>query len=306
MKVQHNVWLTIGLVAAAAGPLHAGQSQANAQPGSASAGAPAAASSGHADHASRAAAEANIDRNLGTIGDHPFALSEQMRSGTTDPIGPAPRTAWGTPDLNGIWVDSALEAKDKQSKPAMKPWAREIQAKLDEMNRPKGDEPGPQGPAAYCLPQHATPTALFFPYQFVQTKDVLVQITEYLTPGHRMIYLDGRQHPDPNEYVPGWFGHSVGRWEGDTLVIDTTGFNEITPGYAVHSDQLHVVERIKMLNNNEIEVEITATDRVAWEKPFVAKFRAGRVKGQEIMEWVCAENNKDVMHFGGRQWKARP
>ncbi|OYV00733.1 MAG: hypothetical protein CFE26_23655, partial [Verrucomicrobiales bacterium VVV1] len=177
--------------------------------------------------------------------------------------------------LNGIWVHSEMTTKEKAPKPAMKRWALDIEAEMERLNRPKGDEPGAQGPAAYCLPQHATPTALYFPYQFVQTQDMLVQVTEYLTPGHRLIYLDGRPHPDPDVYVPGWFGHSVGRWEGDTLVIESTGFNEITPGYAIHSDQLQVIERITMPNNNEIQVEITATDPVAWEKPFTAKFRAG-------------------------------
>lgn len=309
MKVQRSFGLLMGLVAVAASPLQAGQQAepAGAQNAPASAQATGAAEPVGSDPAVRAAAEAKLDRNLGTIGDHPFALSAQMRSGTTDPAGPAPRTAWGTPDLNGVWVDSDMTPKEKLPKPVMKPWARDIQAQLDRLNRPKGNEPGPQGPAAYCLPQHATPTALFFPYQFVQTKDVLVQITEYLTPGHRIIYLDGRPHPDPNESVPGWFGHSVGHWEGDTLVIDTTGFNEITPGYAIHSEKLHVVERIRILNSNEIEVSITAEDPEAWEKPFQATFHAGRAnKSQEIMEWVCADNNKDVLHFGGQQWRGRP
>ena len=99
--------------------------------------------------------------------------------------------------------------------------------------------------AAYCLPQSAIPTTLPFPYKFLQTSDLIVHITEFTTPGYRQIFLDGRPHPPAEEWNPAWYGHSVGRWEGDTLVIDTVGFNEITPGFGVHTEKLHVVERFR-------------------------------------------------------------
>lgn len=242
--------------------------------------------------------------NLGTIGDDPGMLSNDLRAQTKNTTAKAPRTRNGKPDLSGIWYDVPRVGQGQQIK--MKPWALEIQAKLRKMNQGEGDGPAAQGPAAYCLPQNATPTLLPFPYQFVQTPTEIVQLTEFLTPGHRIIYMDGRPHPKLDDLIPGWFGHSIGKWDGDTLVIDTVGFNEVTPGYAIHSEKLHVVERIRRIDRGHLTIDVTADDAEAWDAPYHTTYEAGLVEGTEILEWVCAENNKDATHFGGLGWRGRP
>lgn len=240
--------------------------------------------------------------NLGTIGDDPGMLGNDLRARSKNTKGAVPRTRDGHPDFTGIWYD--IPKNTQSPPPQLKPWAQEIDKKLKA--ELAGDPNGPrsQGPAAWCLPQNATPTNLPFPYEFIQTKDRLIQLTEFLTPGHREIYLDGRKHPDMNEWNPAWYGHSVGRWEQDTLVIDSVGFNEITPGYSIHSEQLHVVERITRPAKDRLIVDITAEDPQAWTAPYHTVIEAGLVTGDEIHEWVCAENNRSD-HFG-ILWRGRP
>jgi len=240
----------------------------------------------------------NWNINLGTIGDDPGMLGNDMRARAKNTEGPTPRMADGKPDLSGVWYNLPTQGPFRQ--PPMKPWALEIQKKLRERVNADYD----QNPASYCLPQSAIPTTLPFPYKLIQTPTVIVHLVEFMTPGYRQIFLDGRTHP--TEWNPAWMGHSTGKWEGDTLVVDTVGFNEITPGFGIHSEQLHVVERFRRPDKGHLEVEITAEDPEAFTAPYVFTVRAGLVPEEEILEFVCPENNKDPLHFGGLGWKARP
>jgi hypothetical protein len=234
--------------------------------------------------------------NLGTIGDDPTMLGADMRKRAGDVSGPTPRTADGKPDLNGMWY---VIPQDRGARPPipMQKWAEDMNQQLQKINQ--------QGAHVYCLPQSATPITLPFPHKFVQTKDVLVHITEFTTPGYRQIFLDGRPHPPADEWNPAWMGHSVGHWEGDTLVVDSVGFNEIATGYSVHSEKLHVVERYRRPNRGRIEVEITANDPDAWTGEHKFTVIAGLIPTEEILEFVCPENNLDALH-NGQPWRGRP
>ena len=205
----------------------------------------------------------------------------------------------GKVDFSGVWynVPPPMEVRVALL-PPMQPWAGDMYKQLQKLY--------PQGPQAYCLPQHAVPTALLFPYKVVQTKELMVHLTEATTPGHRQVFMDGRPHPPADEWNPAWMGHSIARWEGDTLVIDSTGFNEVTPGFGVHTEKLHVVERWRRPSLGQLEVEITATDPDAWTGEFRMSFSAALVPKEEILEFVCPENNVDPLHFGGLGWKGRP
>jgi hypothetical protein len=235
--------------------------------------------------------------NLGTIGDDPGQLSMDMRRRAGEIKGPAPRTAEGKVDFSGIWYNVPPPIGQQQSRIPMQPWALEIQEKLRKINQ--------QGPAAYCLPQSAIPIDLPFPYKVVQTKDLMVHLVEFTTPGYRQVFLDGRPHPPADEWNPAWLGHSVGHYEGDTLVIESTGFNEITPGFGVHSEQLKIIERWTRPNRGTLEVEIIATDPAAWTGEYRKKLVAGLVPDEEILEFVCPENNLDALH-NGQPWRGRP
>jgi len=241
----------------------------------------------------------NIDwaGNLGTIGDDPGQLGMDMRLRAGNIEGPPPRMPDGKVDFNGVWYN-VPDPPGVRPQPPMKPWAKEMQAQLQKLNS--------QGPAAYCLPQNAIPTSILFPYKVVQTQDVMVHLTEFTTPGYRQVFLDGRPHPPAGEWNPAWHGHSVGHYEGDTLVIDTVGFNEITPGFGVHSEKLHIIERWKRPVKGRLEVEVIATDPEAWEGEYRHSFVAGLIPDEEILEFVCPENNVDPLHFGGLGWKGRP
>jgi hypothetical protein len=114
----------------------------------------------------------------------------------------------------------------------------------------------------------------------------------------RLVYTDGRGHPkDPN---PSWMGHSIGKWEGDTLVIDTVGFNGRT--WASYSglpttERLHVIERIRRIDMGHLEKEITVDDPGAYVKPWTIKRTAILAPpSYEMQEYVCNENNRDVEH----------
>jgi hypothetical protein len=238
--------------------------------------------------------------NLGTFGDDPTMLAKDMARSGEKLTGPPPRTHDGKIDLSGVWV--AMNEPGGPPNPfPLQPWAEEMQKKLQAARGPDAQNPG-----AYCLPQSAVLTMAGFPYKFVQADTVIVQIVEFATPGWRQIFLDGRPHPAPDDWNPAWHGHAVGRWEGDTLVVDSVGFNEVAPGFGIHTEKLHVVERIRRPAMNRLEVEITAEDPDAFTRPWTTRRTLALAADQEILEFVCPENNKDAITFGGLGWKGRP
>jgi hypothetical protein len=238
--------------------------------------------------------------NLGTIGDDPVLLGNDLRRMSRFVDGPTPRTPDGHPDFSGGWF-MVSDATSGDRQPPMKPWAKAIADQVAAAMRPGPNKPATQYAAVYCLPQSATPVLLPFPQEFVQNKDRLIELNEFETPAMREIYLDGRPHPDLNLWNPSWYGHSVGHWESDTLVIDSIGFNEITPGYGIHTEALHIVQRVTRPSVGKILIELTATDPWAWTGPYQKHYELGLVTSDEIHEWVCAENNQ-TRHFGEEPW----
>ena len=152
--------------------------------------------------------------------------------------------------------------------------------------------PDDVGATANCMPL-VPPQSWGVPYQFqiVQGANYFVILHEY--PGtFRIIPTDGTPHPaDPD---PSWLGDSVGRWEGDTLIVDTIGFNEKTElqGYR-HTDSLHMVEKFRRTDYETIEYELTIEDPNVFEKPWVlTRTFALRPDLKRIDEFIC-ENNRD-------------
>jgi len=108
----------------------------------------------------------------------------------------------------------------------------------------------------------------------------------------RTIYTDGRAHPSKPE--KSYFGHSIGRWEGDTLVVDTVGFNESAwmDRYGMpHTDQLHTIERITRLDFNTLDYALTVDDTGAYTAPWTSGFTKTWEEGTDLFEYVCQENN---------------
>jgi hypothetical protein len=110
-----------------------------------------------------------------------------------------------------------------------------------------------------------------------------------------VIYMDGRPHPAGKDLVPSYYGHSVGRWEGDTLVVDTVGFNErvwMNRDGLPHTEQLHLIERLTRVDFNTLKYEVTIDDPGAYTAPWKTGFSMQWTEGSELFEYVCQENNR--------------
>src|SRR5215469_12460703 len=148
---------------------------------------------------------------LSTLGEDRLAIAANARK-HKPPAGPAPRNKEGKPDLSGVWWSPVTI---DPGKPIFQAWAEKVAKERTDNNRK-------DSPQTHCLP--AAVLRLGPLYQFVQSKDYLVEISDDDSPGFHQIYLDGREHPkDPN---PAWYGDNVGRWEGDTLIVDRLGFDK--------------------------------------------------------------------------------
>ena len=153
-------------------------------------------------------------------------------------------------------------------------------------------------PEGYCLPPGG-PRLMATPYpmeiiQLPEQKRVLM-IFEGATHIWREIYMDGRPHPQGDQLNPTYLGHSVGRYEGDALVVDVVGFNEATWvdyfGHP-HTDMLHIVERFSRPNKGTLHYEATIDDPGAYEKPFTVRWDIRWNPTGELTEYICQENNK--------------
>ncbi len=224
---------------------------------------------------------------LNTLGEDRLRITEDIKR-DKPPSGPTPRTPDGKPDLSGVWWQPTTV---DPGKPEFLPEAVAIQRQRLEAN-------SKDSPQARCLPSAALRNGPL--WEFVQSKDFLVYISDDESPGFHQIYLDGRGHPsDPN---PAWYGHSIGRWDGDTLVVDRVGFDprvwldiESHP----HSDKLHIIERYHRRDLGHLDIEITVDDPGVLARPWTQK-RVADLAHEEIFEFVCAENNRDVQHMVGK------
>lgn len=209
------------------------------------------------------------------------------------PSGPAPRLANGKPDFSGVWQSPRM-ADVTQDMPCCKgvkelpftPWGKQ---QWDSYDAAKGDYTGS------CLPFGLLRSVGGpHPIQIVQNDKYLAMLFEQNSWFH-VTPIDGRPHlKDPD---PTWFGSSVGRWEGDTLVIDSIAFNGKiridTIGHPV-SDQLHTIERFKRRDLGHIDYVLTIDDPKTFTKPWDSVRTWTLRPDWEIMEYSCEENNKDI------------
>ncbi len=226
---------------------------------------------------------------LNTLGEDTLgAIADRKRH--NPPSGPAPRTADGKPDLSGTWWSPTTTDAGKPE------WLPEAQA----VAKRRLDNNGVDSPMAQCLPSAATRLGPLF--ILAQTKQLMVIISDDESPGFHQVHLDRSAHPKELD-VDLWYGDSIGRWEGDTLVVDRVGFNErlwVDPGAHPHSDKLHVIERYRRLDLGHLEKDVTVEDPAVLAKPWTFKSVADLAAGEEVREFICAENNRDVPHMVGK------
>jgi hypothetical protein len=216
-----------------------------------------------------------------TLGDDPGRLAAVMRQRDKVPSRPAPRGASGKPDLSGIWVDTGDPYPER---PELLPWAEAIA-------KQRGEDHGKDNPHNRCLPGSPPLPASSVPFigKFVQTPSLLVLLFEDV-PGFRQIFLDGRRHPSNVE--PSWMGHSVAKWDGDTLVVDTAGFTERSwIGNLPHTEMLRMTERYRRVDFGHMDVRVTFEDPGTFVKPYRMNLKWDLAPGEELLEYVC-ENNK--------------
>ena len=210
---------------------------------------------------------------------------------------PAPRSA-GKPDLTGLW----RFAPDSYSNNALVDLKdEEVAASAIALSKQRMENLGKDDPATYrCLPNG--PRVIYAPQTWVrvvQTPSTIVMLYEDLV--YRQIFMDGRELPkDPN---PSFMGYSVGRWDGDTLVIDTIGFNETSwldfKGHP-HSEALKMTERIKRSDFGHLASEIRFEDSKYYKRAWTVPAKAEFVADSEMIEYVCSENEKDAGHLVGK------
>ena len=224
------------------------------------------------------------------------AIETAERLSASAPKGPAPRTASGKPDLSGVWspdrsfiynIETALK---KGEKLPIQPWAEKLAAQ-----RMSKDDP-----EANCLPT-GVPRMAPYPWRIVQTATHVFFLFEGNIHSYRQIFMDGRTHlKDPD---PTWYGDSVGSWDGDTLVVDSIGFNDKFwfdfEGHP-HTEQLHVVERFRRPDLGHLDIEAKITDPGAYTRPFTMYGHSVLQQNAELFEYICNENNQDVSHIVGK------
>jgi hypothetical protein len=209
--------------------------------------------------------------------------------------GPVPRLPDGHPDLTGPWVgggsnaDIEAEGGLKPGELPLLPWAKQLRD-----SRKEGEEP-----YTACLPM-SVPRVNPYPWKFAMTytSKGLTQIYLLHETGdagyHRVVHMDQTKHPD--DLLPTWWGHSIGRWEGDTLVIDTVGYNEkfwFDSRGTPHTDKLHTIERWTRTNYGTLVNDFTIDDPGAFSKQVHLKFTAKLMRpGLDLMEFICLENNQ--------------
>jgi hypothetical protein len=220
----------------------------------------------------------------------PVVSFAQTAAHTVTSKGPAGSSR---PDFSGVWfIDEYHRTLLPKEDPPFQPWAEELLKKRDFENI-HHDPDSAVDPTERCIPPGIPRTMLQpFPWEIVQARDRIVMIFEYQSLV-RQIFMDGRGHP--KGLGPTYMGHSIGKWEGNTLVVDTVGFNDKTwldPMGLPHTDALHVIERIRRVDHDTLDDQYTIDDSKAYTKPWTATRIFKLKRDWQIQEYVCAENNK--------------
>jgi hypothetical protein len=235
---------------------------------------------------------------------------------------PTPKTADGKPDLSGIWMRLRGQGGGSAATPIpappgtppvatffdigagfpgglpFQPWAAALK-------KTRNDANSKDNPDAHCLPMgfmqfhtHGQPRRM------IQTPGLITMIYE-ANYGLRYIFTDGRPLPPNGEPQPFWYGYSVGKWDGDTLVVETNNLRDLgwldVRGSPV-TDQAKITERFRRVNFGRLEIDITVDDPKAYTKPFTVRINQEIMVDSEMIEFICNENNQ-FLNYLERQVK---
>lgn len=239
--------------------------------------------------------------------------------------GPAPRTADGKPDFSGIW--RFVDSPDARQGPPLPPNAgtagigarvRGLNQFFDigstlpdglpfqpwsaELRKKRVADNNKDNPDVRCLPLglmqlHTHPE----PRKIIQTPGLVLILYE-ANGGIRQIFTDGRPLPS-RDAQPWWYGYSTGKWEGDTLVVETNGFRDdvwLDVEGSPLTESGKMIERLRRVNFGNMEIEVTVNDAKAYTKPWTVSIHHRLMPDTELIEFVCQENEKDVPHMVGK------
>ena len=226
---------------------------------------------------------------------HPTAGLPRLTDGKPNLTAPAPRTSDGKPDLSGIWrLDSQGFGNDVTSD--LEPGA--VAASARALFKERSENLGRDHMAVLCLPLGPGYITGGTETKIVQTPTLIVMLNDDLT--YRQIHMDGRsleKEPSPN-----WMGYSVGRWEGDTLVVESNGFNDRTWldfGGHPHTEAMRVIERYARKDIGHLDLQVTLEDPTLYSKPITFPVKGELAPDTELLEYVCNENEKDRARLVG-------
>ena len=231
--------------------------------------------------------------------DYPAKGIPRTKDGKPDLSAPAPKTADGKPDISGIWQPPAgsvgnIARNMKPEDVPYQPWAADL-------FRHRQETLSKDDPTGWCIPGGVPRSDLVgYPFKILQQPGLVLILYEAVH-SFRQIFMDGRPHPkDPN---PTWMGYSIGHWDGDTLVVETTGFNDkgwLDNGGKPATDALKVTERFRRRDFGHLDLQITIDDAKAYTKPWTVSLTLNSFPDTELLEYVCTENNKDIEHLVGK------
>lgn len=220
----------------------------------------------------------------------------QPRARRGQPAEPSPTAnlPFDPHDLSGVWMGQQNRNTLSRTPPPMTPWA---QARYNAAKPGIGPRAQPLGndPIMVCDPIGYPRIAFYndYPMEIVATKDRLIEFFDFFYV-HRTIWMDGRSLP--NDPEPTWYGYSVGHWDGNTLVVEVTGFNDQSwldnDGHP-HSDQMKLEERFTRVDHDTMQSKMTLTDPVAYTAPWVSDVEVWKIRPKQAMrEDLCAPSDE--------------
>jgi hypothetical protein len=252
----------------------------------------------------------------------PIPGTPRTKDGKPNLSAPAPKASTGKPDLSGIWQAEGARfeelvryvpggvngfGEDDPSKyffnilADFKPEDWPMRPEAAAAWRQQAAAAGKKPPTTLCNPP-SVPLAdsVPAPYKIVETRGLILILYEPDT-FFRQIFTDGRKHPDDPQ--PSYLGSSVGKWEGDSLVVESVGFNDRGPLDAMghrHSDAMRVTERFHRRDFGHMELQITVDDPKTFTKPFTFRVNQRLLPDTDLIESFCSEAEKDAAHMRGQ------
>ena len=246
---------------------------------------------------------------------YPDPRTPRTKEGKPNLTAPAPR-ANGKPDLSGLWEADVTPRSELDA--VLGAAFFDLQVDVPRLNKyvvnllwdfkPADDPSRPETlallkqrsnetiPGSHCLPNSIPITPLLLPFKIVQTPQQMVMIFEHYDPP-RQIYTDGRSMPKSLD--PSWAGYSIGKWQGDTMIVESAGFNGKTwldaAGHP-RGASAHLTERYRRPDFGHLSIDFTVDDPQNYKRPFTVKLPFHLIPDSDVLEAVCTENEKDEAH----------